>query len=47
MGTANLALLRDFAKRPGMVIDVITSALGGRREFEQFSEQIRIFKVPV
>jgi phosphatidylinositol alpha-1,6-mannosyltransferase len=47
MGTANLALLRNFANRPGMEIDVITSALGGRREFEQFSEHIRIFKVPV
>ena len=47
MGTANLALLRDFANRPGIEIDVITSALGGRREFEQFSERIRIFKVPV
>ena len=47
MGTANLALLRDFANRPGLEIDVITSALGGRREFEQFSEHIRIFKVPV
>ena len=47
MGTANLALLRDFANRSGIEIDVITSALGGRREFEQFSEHIRIFKVPV
>ncbi len=47
MGTANLALLRDFANRPELVIDVITSALDGHREFEQFSERIRIFKVPV
>jgi phosphatidylinositol alpha-1,6-mannosyltransferase len=47
MGTANLALLRDFSQRPGLEIDVITSALGGRRELEQFSEHIRIFKVPV
>jgi phosphatidylinositol alpha-1,6-mannosyltransferase len=47
MGTANLALLRDFANRSGIEIDVITSALGGRRKFEQFSEHIRIFKVPV
>jgi len=47
MGTANLALLRNFANRPSLEIDVITSALGGRREFEQFSERIRIFKVPV
>jgi len=47
MGTANLALLRDFAHRSGLWIDVITSALGGHKEFEQFSEQIRIFKVPV
>jgi glycosyltransferase involved in cell wall biosynthesis len=47
MGTANLALLRDFAHRPGLEIDVITSALGGLAEFEQFAEHIRIFKVPV
>ena len=47
MGTANLALLRDFANRPNLDIDVITSALGGRTEFEQFSENIRIYKVPV
>ena len=47
MGTANLALLRDFANRPNLEIDVITSALGGRTEFEQFSKNIRIYKVPV
>ena len=47
MGTANLALLRDFAHRPDLVIDVITSALDERRETEHFSERIRIFKVPV
>lgn len=47
MGTANLALLCNFANRPDLEIDVITSALDGRKEFEQFSEHIRIFKVPV
>jgi len=47
MGTANLALLRDFSSRSELEIDVITSALAGHREFEQFSEHIRIFKVPV
>lgn len=47
MGTANLALLCDFAHRPDQEIDVITSGLGGRSEFEQFSDHIRIFKVPV
>lgn len=47
MGTANLALLRDFANRPNLAIDVITSSLDGHKELDQFSERIRIFKVPV
>jgi phosphatidylinositol alpha-1,6-mannosyltransferase len=47
MGTANLALLKNFAHRRDLEIDVITSALDGRKGFEQFSEHIRIFKVPV
>jgi glycosyltransferase involved in cell wall biosynthesis len=46
MGTANLALLKHFAQLP-LEIDVITSALGGRSEFELYSDRIRIFKVPV
>ncbi len=47
MGTANQALLAQFSRHPGLQIDLITSALGGKVEFEQFSERIRIFKVPV
>ncbi|MFZ6027530.1 MAG: glycosyltransferase family 4 protein [Chloroflexota bacterium] len=47
MGTANLALLQCFAGLPDMEIDVVTSAMGGNRQFEQFSQSIRIFKVPV
>lgn len=47
MGTANEALLRRFADRPDMQIDLITAALGGRSEVVQFAERIRIFKVPV
>jgi glycosyltransferase involved in cell wall biosynthesis len=47
MGTVNEALLRRFAQRPDLEIDLITSALGGRLESEQFAERIRIFKLPV
>ncbi len=47
MGTANQAVLREFAKKPDLHVDLITSALGGRSEFERFAEQISIYKVPV
>lgn len=47
MGTANEALLRQFAPRQDMEIDLITSALGSRSEEVQFSERIRFYKVPV
>lgn len=46
-GTANHALLRNFAKIPELEVDLITSALGKNKEEEKFSEHIRIFKVPV
>jgi phosphatidyl-myo-inositol dimannoside synthase len=46
-GTANLALLQRYAERPNLEVDLITAALGRRSEFEQFAENIRIFKVPV
>jgi phosphatidylinositol alpha-1,6-mannosyltransferase len=47
MGTANQALLHRFAHRTDLEIDLVTSALGGRSEEEQFSDRIRVFKVPV
>ena len=47
MGTANLELLKQFATLPDIEIDIITSALGGKSEFERFSDSIRIYKVPV
>jgi phosphatidyl-myo-inositol dimannoside synthase len=47
MGTVNRALLECYARRPELEIDLITSALGGRQEVEQFAERIRIIKVPV
>jgi phosphatidyl-myo-inositol dimannoside synthase len=47
MGTVNRALLECYARRPELEIDLITSALGGRQEVEQFAEHIRIIKVPV
>lgn len=47
MGTANLELLKQFAKLPAIKIDIITSALGGKAEFENFSDSIRVYKVPV
>jgi glycosyltransferase involved in cell wall biosynthesis len=47
MGTVNLALFKQFAPNPDLEIDLITSAINGAQEFEQFSDKIRIFKVPV
>ncbi len=46
-GTVNRALLQRFAHVPDLTIDLVTSALGKRAETEQFSEQIRIIKLPV
>jgi glycosyltransferase involved in cell wall biosynthesis len=47
MGTANLAVLKYIAQHTEIEIDLITSALGGKTEEEQFSEKIKIYKVPV
>jgi phosphatidylinositol alpha-1,6-mannosyltransferase len=47
MGTANLALFKHFAQSPQLDIDLITSAMRGRSEFERFSDNISIYKVPV
>lgn len=47
MGTANLALLKYIAQNTEIEIDLITSALDNQKEEEQFSERIKIFKVPV
>jgi glycosyltransferase involved in cell wall biosynthesis len=46
-GTVNRALLLQFAQTPDLEIDLVTSALGRRREQERFAERIRLFKVPV
>jgi glycosyltransferase involved in cell wall biosynthesis len=46
-GTVNEAMLRQFARLGGWEIDLVTSALGSRREENVFAERIRIFKVPV
>ena len=47
MGTANQALLRQFASCPAMEIDLITAALGSQTETLQIAERIRSYKVPV
>jgi glycosyltransferase involved in cell wall biosynthesis len=47
MGTVNQALLECYARKSDLEIDLITSALGGRQQVEQFSKHIRIIKVPV
>ncbi len=47
MGTANEALLRRYAEISTIEVDLITAALGGTREIEQFAERIRIYKLPV
>lgn len=46
-GTVNEAMLRQFARLGGWEIDLVTSALGSRREDNAFAERIRIYKVPV
>ena len=47
MGTVNHALLECYARSSEIEIDLITSAIGGRQEIEQFADRIRIIKVPV
>ncbi len=47
MGTTNEALLRQFAPRDDMEIDLITAALGNTSEEVQFSQRIHFYKVPV
>src|SRR5512143_2470737 len=47
MGTANEALLRQFAPCHDLEIDLITSALGNHAEEMQFSDRIHFYKVPV
>lgn len=46
-GTVNQALLKRWARVPGLEIELITSALKGVPEEEQFAEHVRIYKVPV
>lgn len=48
-GTAsvNLAILKELADIDNLSIDLITSSEGKRDEYQQFSKNIRIFKVPV
>jgi phosphatidyl-myo-inositol dimannoside synthase len=47
MGTVNRALLERYASNRELEIDLITSALGSKRESEQFADHITIIKVPV
>jgi len=47
MGTVNRALLERYASNRELEIDLITSALGSKRESEQFADRITIIKVPV
>ena len=46
-GTVNLELFKEFSKIPNLKIDLITSTIKNKKEIEQFSENIRIFKYPV
>src|SRR5581483_11381249 len=46
-GTVNHAILRQLAHIAEIEIDLVTSALGRRAETEQFTDRIRIIKVPV
>lgn len=47
MGTVNQALINCYAQTPELEVDLITSALGARREIERFSDHIRLIKLPV
>jgi phosphatidyl-myo-inositol dimannoside synthase len=47
MGTANQALLCQFASCPDMEIDFITAALGRQAETLSLAERIQCYKVPV
>jgi phosphatidyl-myo-inositol dimannoside synthase len=47
MGTVNQALLNCYVNTPDLEIDLITSSLGGYEEVEQFTDNIRIIKLPV
>jgi phosphatidylinositol alpha-1,6-mannosyltransferase len=46
-GSVNQALLRRLAHVADLEIDLFTAALGRAPEREQFSERIRLYKVPV
>ena len=47
-GVVNYYLLREMAKRPDVIVDLVTSSRTRYRyEEEQFSERIRLYKVPV
>lgn len=46
-GTVNRALLERWVKAPNIEIDLITAAPGKVEEQEQFSETVRVFRVPV
>ncbi len=46
-GTVNQAILQRLSGKPGLEIDLITSALGNQSVEEYFADNIRIFKVPV
>ncbi len=46
-GTVNRAILQRLAGVPDLEIDLVTSALGSRRESRHFARRIRILAVPV
>lgn len=46
-GTVNQATLQHFARVPGLEIDLVTSALGKASEEESFSNEVKLYKVPV
>lgn len=45
--TVNEAILKQFSTDEDIEIDLITASIGKYEEFEQISENIRIFKLPV
>lgn len=46
-GTVNLELFNNFKKNPKLKIDLITSSSGKKKEIQQFSENIKIIKLPI
>jgi glycosyltransferase involved in cell wall biosynthesis len=46
-GNATYYLLKEFAKHPSLRVDLVTSSAGTSLEEEEFSDRIRLYRLPV